>query len=84
MSPEQLEGKEADARTDIFSFGALLYEMLTARKAFEGNSQVSLIGAILKDEPAAIPLGFFYLRVPAPDKAPMRRRSLSFWTGSPQ
>ena len=54
MAPEQLEGKEADARTDIFAFGAVLYEMATGRKAFEGKSQASLIGSILRDEPAAI------------------------------
>src|SRR5512132_1675716 len=54
MSPEQLEGKEADARSDIFAFGAVLYEMATGRKAFEGKSQASLIGSILRDEPAPI------------------------------
>jgi serine/threonine protein kinase/WD40 repeat protein len=54
MAPEQLEGKEADARTDIFALGAVLYEMATGRKAFSGTSQASLIGAILKDEPAPI------------------------------
>jgi Tol biopolymer transport system component len=51
MSPEQLEGKEADARSDIFSFGAMLYEMATGKKAFEAKSQASLIAAILKDQP---------------------------------
>src|SRR5271156_6186932 len=51
MSPEQLEGKPADARSDIFSFGAMLYEMATGRKAFEAKSHASLIAAILKDEP---------------------------------
>jgi serine/threonine protein kinase len=51
MAPEQLEGNDADARTDIFAFGSVLYEMLTGRKAFEGQSQASLIGAILKDTP---------------------------------
>jgi serine/threonine protein kinase len=51
MAPEQLEGKEADARTDIFAFGAFVYEMITGRKAFEGKSQASLIGAILEREP---------------------------------
>ena len=51
MAPEQLEGKEADARTDIFAFGAVVYEMVTGKKAFEGASQASLIGAILKDTP---------------------------------
>ncbi len=50
MSPEQLEGKEADARSDIFAFGSVLYEMATGKRAFNGNSQASLISAILKDE----------------------------------
>jgi Tol biopolymer transport system component len=54
MSPEQLEGEEADARTDIFAFGAVVYEMVTGRKAFEGKSQASLIGAILHEPPAPI------------------------------
>ncbi len=54
MAPEQLEGREADARSDIFAFGAVLYEMATGRKAFEGKSQASLIGSILRDEPAPI------------------------------
>ena len=54
MAPEQLEGQEADARTDIFAFGAVLYEMVTGKKAFEGKSQASLIGAILKDDPRPI------------------------------
>ncbi len=51
MAPEQLEGQEADARTDIFAFGAVLYEMLSGRRAFEGKSQASLIAAILEREP---------------------------------
>ena len=54
MAPEQLEGKDADARTDIFAFGAVLYEMLTGRRAFEGKSQASLIAAILEHEPPAL------------------------------
>ncbi len=57
MSPEQLEGKEADARTDIFAFGCVLYEMATGRKAFSGTSQASLISAIMTAEPAPIALG---------------------------
>ena len=51
MAPEQLEGGEADARTDIFAFGALLYEMVTGKKAFGGKSQASLISAIMTAEP---------------------------------
>ena len=51
MAPEQLEGKEADARTDIFAFGAVVHEMVTGRKAFEGASPASLIAAILEHEP---------------------------------
>ncbi|HEV8118182.1 MAG TPA: protein kinase, partial [Thermoanaerobaculia bacterium] len=54
MAPEQLEGKEADARSDIFAFGAVLYEMATGKKAFAGASQASLISAIMKEEPAPI------------------------------
>jgi serine/threonine protein kinase/Tol biopolymer transport system component len=51
MSPEQAEGKKVDARSDIFSFGAVLYEMLTGRRAFIGNSMLSILSAILRDEP---------------------------------
>ena len=51
MSPEQLEGKEIDARSDIFSLGTILYEMVTGKKAFEGKSQASLIAAILDKDP---------------------------------
>ncbi len=54
MAPEQLEGQQVDARTDVFAFGAVLYEMLTGRRAFEGSSQASLIGSILKDAPKPI------------------------------
>ena len=54
MAPEQLEGGEADHRTDIWAFGCVVYEMVTGKKAFEGKSQASLIGAILKDEPRSI------------------------------
>ena len=51
MAPEQLEGQEADHKTDIFAFGTVVYEMVTGRKAFEGKSQASLIAAILEREP---------------------------------
>ena len=54
MAPEQLEGREADARTDIFAFGALLYEMVTGRKAFEGKSQASLVVSIMSGTPPPI------------------------------
>ena len=54
MAPEQLEGKEADGRTDIFAFGCVLYEMATGRKAFSGASQASLISSIMKEEPAPV------------------------------
>ncbi len=51
MSPEQVRGKEVDARTDIFSFGAILYEMLSGRRAFKGESSIETMNAILKDDP---------------------------------
>jgi eukaryotic-like serine/threonine-protein kinase len=54
MSPEQVEGKELDGRSDIFSFGAVLYEMLTGQRAFQGKSQLSVASAILEREPAPI------------------------------
>jgi Tol biopolymer transport system component len=54
MAPEQLEGKEADARSDLWALGAVLYEMATGRKAFQGKSQASLISAIMSGEPAPI------------------------------
>ena len=54
MSPEQLEGKEADSRADIFALGCVLYEMATGRKAFSGASRASLITAIMSAEPSPI------------------------------
>ena len=51
MAPEQLQGQETDARADIFSFGAVVYEALTARRAFDGSSPASIIGAILEKQP---------------------------------
>jgi len=54
MAPEQIEGKEADARSDIFSFGAVLYEMVRGKRAFEGKTLVSVAAAILEKEPEPI------------------------------
>ena len=54
MAPEQVEGRDVDARSDIFSCGAVIYEMLTGQRAFKGDSPASVIGAILKDEPSPI------------------------------
>ncbi len=54
MSPEQLQGKEADARSDLFSFGCVLYELLTGKRAFDGTSAASVIAAILEREPAPL------------------------------
>src|ERR1700686_437950 len=54
VAPEVLQGAEADARSDVFSFGCVLYEMLTGRRAFEGKSQFSVLGAILDKEPERI------------------------------
>ncbi len=54
MAPEVLQGTEADAQSDIFSFGCMLYEMITGRRAFEGKSQLSVLGALLDHEPERI------------------------------
>jgi serine/threonine protein kinase len=68
MSPEQIEGKEADARADIFAFGAVLYEMATGKRAFEGKSQISVASSILEKDPQPVseisplsPAAFDYL-----------------------
>ncbi|MGB5173252.1 MAG: protein kinase [Thermoanaerobaculia bacterium] len=54
MAPEQLEGKEADARSDLFAFGSVLYEMATGQRAFQGETQASLIASVLDREPAPL------------------------------
>ena len=54
MSPEQAEGKDTDERSDIFSFGAVMYEMLTGTRAFDGDTKTAILAAILKEQPAPI------------------------------
>src|ERR1051325_2395985 len=54
MSPEQAEGKDTDERSDIFSFGTVLYEMITGARAFDGDTKTAILAAILKDQPAPI------------------------------
>ena len=54
MAPEQIEGQDADARSDIWAFGCVLYEMLTGRRAFQGRSQASLVASILEREPTPV------------------------------
>jgi serine/threonine protein kinase/Tol biopolymer transport system component len=64
MAPEQLEGKEADARTDIFALGTILYEMATGQRAFQGHSKASLIASIMSSEPT--PIGAIQPMTPPP------------------
>jgi serine/threonine protein kinase len=67
MSPEQVEGKEADARSDIFALGAVLYEMATGRRAFEGKTTASVLAAVLERHP--VPIGSIQpMAPPALDK----------------
>jgi serine/threonine protein kinase len=54
MSPEQAEGKPADSRSDVFSFGSVLYEMLTGKRAFEGQSNAALLAAVMRDDPRPV------------------------------
>ncbi len=54
MAPEQAEGKKMDARSDVFSFGSVLYEMVTGRRAFHGDSKMSTLSAIIKDDPRSV------------------------------
>ena len=70
MSPEQAQGKNVDARSDIFSFGAVLYEMLTGARAFHGDSEIATLAAILEREP--VPIGKI-----APEVAPPLQRIIS-------
>src|SRR5207247_10219301 len=54
MSPEQVQGKDADARSDIFSFGAMLYEMVTGKRAFGGKSALSVMMAVVEHDPPPV------------------------------
>jgi hypothetical protein len=74
MAPEQVEGRPTDARTDIFAFGVLVYEMFTGQKAFAGGSRAALIGAILKDEPSLLASDQTF---PTPQLARALRRCLA-------
>jgi serine/threonine protein kinase len=71
MAPEQIEGREADARADLFALGAILYEMVTGRKAFEAKSQASLVAAILEHEPP--PMATLQPVTPAPLERVVRK-----------
>ncbi len=71
MAPEQIEGGVVDARSDIFAFGSVLYEMLTGRKAFEGKTQASVMAAILEREPP--PVSALEPRAPALVEATVRK-----------
>src|SRR5439155_6362776 len=57
MAPEQVEGREADARSDIWAFGCVLYEMVTATRPFQGPTPASVVAAILEREPSPQPSG---------------------------
>jgi eukaryotic-like serine/threonine-protein kinase len=70
MSPEQAQGKNVDARSDVFSFGAVLYEMLTGARAFHGDSEIATLAAVLEREP--VPIGKI-----APEVAPSLQRIIS-------
>jgi serine/threonine protein kinase len=80
MSPEQVEGKDLDARSDIFSLGSVLYEMVTGLRAFPGNSQLSVASAILEKDPE--PISTLQLLTP-PALGPRHSAVLSERPGGP-
>src|SRR5580700_9788026 len=80
MAPEQIEGKEADARSDIFAFGVVLYEMVAGKRPFSGKSQISVASSILESDPAPIsalkpntPVGFEHVVTTCLQKNPEER-----------
>ena len=77
MAPEQLEGREIDPRTDLFAFGTVLYEMLTARKAFDGASDASVMAAILTAEPQPVSASATAESVVSPGLDRVVRRALA-------
>jgi len=67
MSPEQAQGKPVDARSDVFSFGSVLYQMVTGHRAFEKDSNISTLAAVVEEEPGRCPRA-----CPAISKKPSR------------
>ena len=84
MAPEQIEGGPVDARTDIFAFGCVLYEMLAGKKAFAGQTRASTLGAILKDHRRrSLPSSHWRRPRSIPSSAPVSRKTPSTVSNRP-